>query len=205
MKWNLNKIEFLYPPDNFPGSFANEKMQIKHKSLQEEKINAILKDLSASKDPLTAMQALNNLDHIHFLRNNIEEFKKHTCLEETVLKLYCRKNSAFSSEGIDDIWHNLFLKCDAKRFYSLGASSPKEKITAFRGSIAGVREGFCWTTNRKKVDWFLERWSDKEHGGGTVFSTIISSSDILIYFKNTESGELIVTPQFLKTAQIETV
>jgi len=193
MKWNLKKIEFLHPPDNFIGSFTNEKMQIKHKTLQEKKINTILKNIAASEDPLTAMRTLNNLDHIQFLRNNIEEFKKYTCLEETVLKLYRKTNSAFSSGETHNIWHDLFLECDAERFYRLGAPFPDGKIQIFRGSITGVEKGF------------LERWRDKERGGGTVFSTMISRKDILIYFKDEQEKELIVSPQFLKTADIETV
>ena len=205
MKWNLKKIEFLYPPDNFIGFFANEKMQEKHKSLQEEKVNTILKNIAAAQTPLSAMQTLNNLDHIQFLLNNIEEFRKHTCLEETVLKLYCRQNNAFASEGAHETWHRLFLQCDAERFYSLGASFPDEKLLAFRGSITGLKKGFCWTISRKKVDWFLDRWRDKEQGGGTVFSTRVSRKDLLIYFKDKETAEFIVSPQFLETAKIEVV
>lgn len=203
MKWNLKKIEFLYPPDNFIGAFANEKMQAKHKALQEQKINTILKNIAACKTPLSAMQTLNNLDHIQFLINNVEEFRRNTCLEETVLKLYCRQNEAFSSGGMFDIWHKLFLECDAQRFYSLGSSFPDEKVLAFRGSVTGVEKGFCWTTSEKIVDWFLERWQDKEQGGGTVFSTKVSRKDLLIYQKDKEKAELIVSPQFLKTAEIE--
>ncbi len=205
MKWNLKKIEFLYPPDSFIGSFANEKMQAKHKALQEKKISSILKNIAASENPLTAMQTLNNLDHIQFLLNNIEEFRRHTCLEETILKLYCRQNNAFTSGGRHETWHTLFLQCDAERCYSLGTSFPDEKILAFRGSITGVKKGFCWTINRQKVDWFLERWRDKEQGGGTVFSTRISRKDLLISLKGKEKTELIVSPQFLETAEIEPV
>ena len=205
MKWNLSRIKFLYPPDNFVGSFANEKMQARHQELQDEKINTILKDLAAAKTPAAALQVLNNLDHVQFLLNNIKEFREHKCLEETVLKLYRRDNNAFASGGKHDIWHNLFLECNAQRFYRLGAAFPDEKTPAYRGSVAGVKKGFCWTINRKKVDWFLERWRDKEQGGGTIFSTIISRRDLLIYLKDKEMEELIVSPQFLETAKIETV
>ncbi len=205
MKWNLKKIRFLYPPDNFIGSFANEKMQVKHKALQNKKIDTILKNIAACESPLSAIQTLNNLDHIQFLLNNIEEFKKYTCLEETVLKLYCKQNSAFASGGRYDIWHKLFLECDNKIFYSMGGSFPDKEIPAFRGSVTGVEKGFCWTINKKTVDWFLERWQDKEQGGGTVFSTSVSRKDLLIYFGEKEKRELIVSPQFLKTAKIETV
>ena len=205
MKWNLSEIKFLYPPDNFIGSFANEKMQARHKALQDEKINDILKNLDAAVNPLTAMQTLNSLDHIQFLLNNIEAFREHKCLEETILKLYCRQNSAFASGGTYDIWHNLFLECDALRFYGLGAPFPDKEMLAYRGSIAGVEKGFCWTINQKKVDWFLERWRDKEQGGGTIFSTRVSRKNLLIYLKEKEMGELIVSPQFLDTANIEIV
>ena len=205
MKWNLNKIKFLYPPDNFIGSFANEKMQARHKALQDEKIDDILKNLGAAENPLTAMQTLNHLDHIQFLLNNIEAFREHKCLEETILKLYRRQNSAFASGGTYDIWHNLFLECDSQRYYGLGAPFPDKEMLAYRGSIAGVAKGFSWTINPKKVDWFLERWRDKEQGGGTIFSTRISRKDLLIYFKDKETGELIVSPQFLDTADIEIV
>jgi len=205
MKWNLTKIKFLYPPDNFIGSFANEKMQAKHKALQNEKIDSILKNIAACESPLSAIQTLNSLDHIQFLLNNIEEFRKSTCLEETVLKLYRKQNSAFTSGGIYDIWHKLFLECDANRFYSLGSSFSDKEVLAFRGSIAGVEKGFSWTINTTTVDWFLERWRDKEQGGGTVFSTRVGRSDLLIYFDEKEKEELIVSPQFLKTAKIEVV
>ena len=205
MKWNLNKIEFLYPPDNFIGSFINEKMQARHKALQDEKINTILANLAAAEDPLTAMQTLNPLDHIQFLLNNIEEFKKQRCLEETVLKLYRKENSAFSSGGPFDTWNRLFLHCDAQRFYQMGAPFPEGEIPAFRGSIAGLKKGFCWTINKKTADWFLERWEDKEQGGGTVFSTRITDKDVLIFFKDKERAELIVSPQFLETAEIKII
>jgi len=205
MKWDLTKIKFLYPPDNFIGSFANEKMQARHKILQDEKINEILTNLAAAKIPLTAMEMLNNLDHIQFLLNNIKEFREHQCLEETILRLYCRQNSAFASGGTYDIWSHLFHECNSQRFYELGASFPDKEMLVYRGSIAGVKKGFCWTINQKTVDCFIERWRDKEQGGGTIFSTRVSRKDLLIYFKNKETGELIVSPKFLDTATIKIV
>lgn len=205
MKWNLKKIEFLHPPDNFPGSFSNEIMQMKHKAMQEAKINAILRDLETCDEPMAAMRILNNQDHIQFVFNNIEEFKTQKCLEETILKLYTRQNSSFESGGIFHVWHDLFCQCDKAQFYSLGSPFPDEKILAFRGSVAGVVKGFSWTTNQKKINWFKERWQDKSLGGGTIFSTHISRQDILIYLNDKEQAEIIVSPQFLETAKIEPV
>ena len=203
MKWNLNKIKFLYPPDNFQGSFSNEIMQIKHKAMQEAKINAIIKNLKASDQALSAMKVLNPLDHIQFIFNNIEEFRAQKCLEEAVLKLYTKQNSSFESGGIFKVWHDLFRHCDRERFYSMGPSLPCRDILAFRGSVPGVAKGFSWTVNRKKIDWFTERWQDKSLGGGTIFSTLISRKDILVFLKDEEQAEIIVSPQFLETAKIE--
>jgi len=202
MKWNLDKINFLYPPDSFTGSFENEKMQTRHKALMEEKISVILKNLEIADNPLAALNSLNTLDKIRFLINNREEFRTNNCLEETILRLYCWKNSAFESDGKYDIWYDLFSQCDPERFYSLGLSFPKTTVSAFRGSVAGVVKGFSWTVNQKTVDWFKERWHDKELGGGTIFTTHISREDILIYLNDKEQEEIIVSPQFLETADI---
>jgi len=202
LKWNLNKIKFLYPPDSFTGSFANEKMQARHRALMDEKINVILKNLENADDPMAALKVLNRLDQIQFLINNRERFKVNNCLEEAILRLYCRKNSAFESDGQYDVWLELFSQCDAEKFYALGSSFPDRTILGFRGSVAGVVEGFSWTINQKTIDWFKERWQDKELGGGTIFSTHISRKDILIYLNDKEQEEMIVSPQFLKTAEI---
>lgn len=202
MKWNLKKIKFLHPPDNFPGSFSNEIMQMKHKAMREAKTAAILKDLEACDEPISALRILNNLDHIQFVLNNIDEFRAQKYLEKAILKLYTKENSSFESGGIFDVWDNLFDQCNGQRFYSLGSPFPDEKILAFRGSVAGVVKGFSWTTNQKKIDWFKERWRDKSLGGGTIFSTHISRSDILTYLNDTEQAEIIVSPQFLETAEI---
>ena len=205
MNWNLDKIKFLYPPDNFPGSFTNEILQMKHEAKKEAKINAIIKDLEASDQTLSAMKVLNPLDHIQFIFNNMAEFRAQKCLEEAVLKLYTKQNSSFESGGIFEVWDDLFRHCDRERFYSLGTPFPDGKILAFRGSVAGVEKGFSWTVNRKKIDWFTERWRDKSLGGGTIFSTLISRKDILLFLKDKEQAEIIVLPQFLETAKIEEV
>ena len=36
MPWNLEQIRFLFPPDDFLGSFDNEKMQARHKAMQDQ-------------------------------------------------------------------------------------------------------------------------------------------------------------------------
>jgi len=203
--WNLSGIKFLHPPDNFPGSFSNEIMQLKHEAMKEAKISAILNDLETADGPLAAMNVLNRLDHIQFVINNVEPFRVERSLEQAILKLYSRKNSSFESGGIYDIWHQLFSLCSRTQFYSLGAPFPGDSVTAFRGSVTGQPKGFSWTTNRQKIDWFTERWRDKSLGGGTIFSTLIRREDILIYLNEKEQEEFIVSPRFLETAEISEV
>ena len=52
MQWNLDKIRFLYPPDDFTGSFTNEKMQARHKALQDQKIKELLTQLESAANPI---------------------------------------------------------------------------------------------------------------------------------------------------------
>jgi len=205
IKWNLSRIKFLHPPDNFQGSFSNEIMQIKHEAMREVKINAIQNDLETSDSPLAAMNILNRLDHIQFVKNNVESFREDNSLEKAILKLYRRENSSFESGGLYDIWHELFSLCDREQFCSLGSPFPEDSILAFRGSVAGLIKGFSWTVNRQKIDWFTERWRDKSLGGGTIYSTLIHREDILIYLNKKEQEEFIVSPRFLETAEISEV
>ncbi|MBW1635381.1 MAG: hypothetical protein JRJ68_03800 [Deltaproteobacteria bacterium] len=204
-RWNLSKIQFLYPPDNFPGSFSNEIMQMKHEAKKEAKISTLLTDIEASDGPMAAMNVLNRLDHIQFILNNIEAFTADNCLEKAILKLYTRENSSFESGGLYDIWHELFSHCNREQFYSLGSPFPEEPVLAFRGSVTGLAKGFCWTVNQQKIDWFTERWRDKSLGGGTIFSTHICRQDVLIYLNDKEQEEIIISPQFLETAEIREI
>ena len=205
MPWNLDKIRFLYPPDDFTGSFTNDKMQARHKALQDQKIKEILAQLESAKDPIEAMRVLNPLEHTRFLRNNLETFKQQKCLEKAVLWLYYRKNTPFAAAGDYDSWKSLFKECDPDRLYNEGSPFPYDKVTAYRGSVTGVSKGLSWTVSRKEVAWILERWSDKELGGGTVFALEITRDDILVYVEDKLKQEVILLPELAETAQVSVI
>lgn len=205
MPWNLDKIRFLYPPDDFTGSFTNDKMQTRHKALQDQKIKEILAQLENAGDPIEAMRALNPREHTRFLQNNLEAFKQHKCLEKAVLWLYYRKNTPFAAAGEYDIWKFLLNACDADRLYQEGNPFPFDKVTAYRGSVTGVDKGLSWTVNRKEVSWILDRWADKELGGGTVFALEITRDDILVYVADKRKQEVILIPEVAETAKARVV
>jgi hypothetical protein len=205
MQWNLDKIRFLYPPDDFTGSFNNEKMQARHKALQDQKINDLLVQLETAATPLAAMYVLNPLEHIRFLHNNLEHFKQQECLEEAVLKLYCRKNTPFAAAGDYATWKFLLNACDADRLYQQGSPFPHAKIMAYRGSVTGVARGLSWTVSRKEAAWILDRWKDKELGGGTVFALEITRDDILVYIEDKIKQEVILVPEVAETAEINEI
>ncbi|TKB26576.1 hypothetical protein FCL47_09185 [Desulfopila sp. IMCC35006] len=205
MQWNLDKIRFLYPPDDFTGSFTNEKMQARHKALQDQKIKEILTQLESAANPLQAMRVLNPREHIQFLLNNIETFKQQQCLEKAVLWLYYQKNTPFAAAGDFNTWKFLLNECDADRLYQEGSPFPFEKVTAYRGSATGIRKGLSWTVSREKAAWILDRWEDKELGGGTVFALEITRADILVYIEDEMKQEVILLPEVAETAQVRAI
>lgn len=195
MPWQLDNIRFLHPPDDFMGSFTNEKMQARHKAMQDEKIKQLLHDLESEKDPFQAMLILNPNEHIRFLLNNLEKFKAAGCLEKSVLLLYYRKNTPFASAGDYDVWKFLFENCDRDLMYSEGQPFPYRTVTAYRGSVTGVSRGFSWTVSKEKAAWILDQWQDKALGGGTVFALEISREDILAYVEDDKRQEVILIPE----------
>jgi hypothetical protein len=198
LPWNLDQIRFLYPPDDFTGSFANAKMQERHKANQEVKIKALLDHLEAQSDPLEAMLGLHPSDHLRFLHNNLQLFKKSGRLERTLLLLYYKKNTPFALVGTYDEWKGLFLHCDRERLRAEGKPCPFASATAYRGSMTGSRLGLSWTVNRDEVQWFLNRWQDKDLGGGTIFALEIVSADVLFYKEDGHRREVILDPAIVE-------
>lgn len=205
MRWKLDKIRFLYPPDDFTGAFTNEKMQERHKALQDQKIKELLDQLEKEKDPLQAMGVLNPLEHVQFLRNNLEYFKQQKCLEKAFLKLFYRKNTPFAAAGDYESWKFLLENCNRDLLYQEGSPFPYERVTAYRGSVTGVKRGLSWTVSREKTAWILDRWEDKEMGGGTVFALEITRKDILVYIEDPLRQEVILIPERAETAEIREI
>ena len=201
MKWNLDNIRFLYPPDDFPGTFTNAMMQARHEAAQKKKVEQILDNLKKATTPVEAMNCLNRLSHLDFLLKNIDLFKEAGSFESTVLLLYYRKNTPFV--GTDDLptWIKLFELCDKQHLYQLGAPLTVNSLTVYRGSVTGISQGLSWTTSKKKAAWFLDRWRDTEMGGGTVFSLQVNREDILVQIVDKDREEVILKPEIVQTAQ----
>ncbi len=205
MQWNLDKIRFLYPPDDFTGAFTNEKMQARHKAMQDQKIKEILSELESAENPLEAMRVLNPLEQIQFLLNNLETFKQHKYLEQAFLLLYYRKNTPFAAAGDYDTWKFLLKECDTDRLYKQGSPFPEKRVTAYRGSVTGVPRGLSYTISRKTAAWILDRWEDKELGGGTVFALDITRDDILVYLEDDIKQEVILIPEVAEAAETHAI
>ncbi len=205
MQWKLDKIRFLYPPDDFTGSFSNPRMQARHKAMQDQKIKDILGNLENEKNPLEAMRFLNPREHVQFLLNNLEQFKEDKCLEKAVLLLYFRKNTPFVAVGDYEVWKFLLNSCDSDRLYEQGSPFPYDRTTAYRGSVTGVNKGLSWTVSRENTAWILDRWRDKELGGGTVFALEITRKDILVYIEDKDRQEVILVPEIAETAKVSEI
>lgn len=202
MKWNVEEIAFLYPPDVFTGSFDNAKMQQRHEKQVQEKLEGIMMAIEGESDPLAAMKKLNSRDHIQFLRNNQVAFEDAERLEEVVLFLYARLNAPFASGGDAAIWNSLFESCDKTKMYRLGTPVSFSTATVYRGSISGFMRSLSWTPDRNRAEKFARRWHDPSLGGGELYEVDITRANILIYIKHPHEGEILVDPTFIQTADI---
>ncbi len=202
MKWNLDKIIFLYQPDVFLGSFDSPQMQSRHEQELEEKLVRMKGALAEEADPLKAMYILNHRDHIQFLTNNIDEFRHCGKFEEAVLFLYGKENAPFSSGGDAALWEKLFNLCDKIGLRKCGKPLFPDTTTAYRGSVTGFRRSLAWTPDIKRARRFAERWKDTSQGGGEIYEVDIRKDAVLVYMSGRSEDVIILSPDFIKTAEI---
>lgn len=204
MKWNIDKIGFLHQPEDFLGSFDNDKMQLRHEEQVQQKLKRIKAALAEEKDPLRAMQVLNKRDHIQFLHNNIDIFKSQGAFETAVLKLYRRKNGPYSTPDDIPTWSSFFKQCEKDRLYDKGEPVSFSSATVYRGSVIGSARSLSWSPDRSRAQWFAERWKDPALGGGQVYEVEIPLSALLVYLTDGHEQEMILAPDFIETAEIKT-
>lgn len=204
MKWNVDDIAFLYPPDVFTGSFDNEKMQARHEQQMQRKLDELKAAIDGAADPLEAMSKLHKNDHIQFLLNNQGLFQDADRFEEAVLFLYGRFNAPFASGGDSALWDSLFAACDTTRLYNLGELVPFSSATVYRGSVSGKKRSLSWTPDRQRAERFADRWKDSELGGGELYEVNITKGNILLYRKSSREDEVLLSPEFIKSAEIRT-
>jgi hypothetical protein len=205
IQWNFKNIQFVHAPEIFTGTFQNAKMEARNKTLLEKKKSELLHQIEHSDDPYEAMLTLHKNDHIQFLLNNIDIFKNQGCYEKAVLMLYYLKNTSFVIFGKYSTWKMLFQQCDTQRLYGQGKPFPHQTITAYRGSATGEPKGLSWTINTKEVEWFLDRWQDKDLGGGTIFALDITREDVMHYREDEQRQEIILLPEVAESKNIRTV
>ncbi len=202
MKWNVEDIAFLYPPDVFIGSFDNDKMQARHELEVQRKLKELKAALDQETDPFLAMKKLNTKDHLQFLQNNLQQFQATGRLEEAVLLLYSKLNAPSSSGGDAAVWNNLFEQCDITELYKLGSPVSISTTTIYRVSVTGLKRSLSWTPDRKMAEKFSRRWEDPTLGGGVVYETDITRNNILVYLKRRHGDEILLAPAFIKSAVI---
>lgn len=205
MHWNLDKIRFLHPPDDFVGTFSNELMQKRHKAMQEKKLQEIHSALAGEERAVEAMNVLNKTEHIQFVHNNQKAFRKDGTLEHTVLNLYYHQNTPFAPAGKLEEWTSLLELCDRASLLKLGQPFPESGKTAYRGSLIGKNHGLSWTTDVKEARWILNRWQDKDQGGGTVYSATIRPADILSYIVDDKRQEVLLKPERMLSIEGEII
>ncbi len=202
MTWNMEDIVFLHPPDVFTGTFDNAIMQARHEQQMQAKLNGMKNAVASEVDPFKAMNRLNQREHFRFFKNNQDEFRKAGKLEETVLALYSRCNGPFSSGGEMATWYSLFELCDPARLYALGEPVSFTSATVYRGSVSGHKRSVSWTPDKQIAERLAERWKDPSLGGGELYQVDITRKNVLAYLKRRREDEVLLAPDFIKTAEI---
>lgn len=202
MKWNIKNIGFLHQPEDFLGSFDNDKMQKRHEEQVQQKLEKIKTALAEEQKPLKAMLILNNRDHIQFLQNNIGAFKADGEFETAVLKLYRRKNGPYSSPNDIPTWSSFFKQCEKEQLYAKGEAVTFSSATVYRGAAIGSGRSLSWSPDRQRAHWYADRWKDPSLGGGKIFEVDITPADLLVYLIDKPEEEIILTPEFIKDAEI---
>lgn len=202
MEWNFQDIEFLHPPDVFVGSFDNEKMQARHDELKRNRLDTLKKAVQGTQDPLDAMLKLHKLDHIRFLLNNSQAFRDAGRFEAAVLELYTKTNSPFLCGGDFAVWNTLFESCERERLSALGDPFPLESAIVYRISVTGIERGLSWTLSRELVKRFEDRWQEQGIGRAKIYTVETTGKNVLIYLKGRHDEEVVLEPQFVRTAPI---
>lgn len=202
MSWNFDAIGFLYPPDVYMGTFDNPKMQARHEEMKQIKLDALRKAVEAEPDPLNAMMKLHKRDHIQFLLGNSNAFREAGRFEAAVLRLYSLTNSPFLSGGDPAVWDQLFDSCDRENLYALGSPFPFESARVYRIAVTAIQKGLSWTLSRKKVQAFEDRGEEQGIGRGKIYVTETARKNVLVYLKDRKEEEVILDPQFVRTASI---
>lgn len=202
MKWNVKDIAFLYPPDVYIGAFDNEQMEARHREEMEKKLENLKTTLAAEDDPFAAMTLLHKKDHLQFLCNNMDAFREAGRLEETVVTLYTRQNTPFSSAGDARLWNKLFESCDRKKLSECGSPTPFATATVYRGSISGFKHSLIWTPDHQTVVRIAQKWDDTDAAGGEMYEVDVNQADVLVFLKKRRGEEVILAPEFIATARI---
>ena len=202
MRWNINKIGFLHQPEDFLGSFDNDKMQQRHEEQVRQKLERIKTNLAAEKNPLRAMLSLNKRDHVQFLQNNAEAFRAAGEFETAVLTLYRRKNGPYSSPDDMPTWSDFFRKCDRDRLLEKGVPITFRSATVYRGAVIGSKRSLSWSPDRTRAHWYADRWRDPGLGSGQIHEVDITPADLLVYLTDKHEEEIILRPDFIDSAEI---
>lgn len=203
MKWNIDKIIFLHPPEYFLGTFDIPQMQERHEKELKKSLMLLQTAIASEADPLKALHLLHRKDHIQFLVNNLEEFRQNDRLEETVITLYGRDNGPFSSGGNNTLWEKLFNECDKAKLRNCGKPFPTQVKTLYRGTISGFVKSLAWTPDKKIVEKFAKRWADPSLGGGKLYEVTVLPENVLVYMQKGHEEIAILSPEYIRTADIK--
>ncbi len=78
-------------------------------------------------------------------------------------------------------------------------STLPDEIQVYRGyGIARFKEGWSWTTDQAKAEWFARRFAALDHVKPKVITGTVSKTDVIAYFGRRKESEIVCRPKSVK-------
>jgi hypothetical protein len=70
-----------------------------------------------------------------------------------------------------------------------------ETFTVWQGCTSERDDGWSWTIDKEKAEWFAERFAKLEHAGPRLREATVRRDDVIAYFTGRNESEILIDPE----------
>jgi hypothetical protein len=78
-------------------------------------------------------------------------------------------------------------------------------IQVYQGHTAKAHDGWSWTTNRSKAEWFARRFSDFERSAPRLTEGVVYKRNVIAYFASRGESEIVADRRNVKERRVHPV
>jgi hypothetical protein len=75
-------------------------------------------------------------------------------------------------------------------------------IVVYQGHTKGRHDGWSWTTDKAKAEWFAQRFSDFEHSPPMLTEGVVLKRSVIAYFAGRGESEIVAPRQAVKQRKV---